>query len=187
MAERDFENFKKRVNEIAAESLNRNGLTRKVVSSGYLRKTSEEIEEILSHANEEELRNLSQSYWDLSGLYKRMLIYMANMLTYDLLIVPKAFSDKKPDKNKVLNNLTGACNFLDSLHLEKELSRIMTIMLQDGVYFGFFKDCGNNKYIFQDLNPAYCRTRYKSANDLPVLEFNLNYFISYKRERKLSC
>ena len=80
MAERDFENFKKRVNEIAAESLNRNGLTRKVVSSGYLRKTSEEIEEILSHANEEELRNLSQSYWDLSGLYKRMLIYMANML-----------------------------------------------------------------------------------------------------------
>ena len=186
MAERDFENFKKRVNEIAAESLNRNGLTRKVVSSGYLRKTSEEIEEILSHANEEELRNLSQSYWDLSGLYKRMLIYMANMLTYDLLIVPKAISDKKPDKNKVLNNLTGACNFLDSLHLEKELSRIMTIMLQDGVYFGFFKDCGNNKYIFQDLNPTYCRTRYKSANDLPVLEFNLNYFITLKSNEVLT-
>ena len=158
-----------------------------VEAEAIVTNTSEEIEEILSHANEEELRNLSQSYWDLSGLYKRMLIYMANMLTYDLLIVPKAISDKKPDKNKVLNNLTGACNFLDSLHLEKELSRIMTIMLQDGVYFGFFKDCGNNKYIFQDLNPTYCRTRYKSANDLPVLEFNLNYFISYKRERKLSC
>lgn len=186
MAERDFENFKKRVNEIAAESLNRNGLSRKVVSSGYLRKTSEEIEEILTHGNEEELRNLSQSYWDLSGLYKRMLIYMANMLTYDLLVVPKIISDKKPDKNKVLNNLTGACNFLDSLHLEKELSRIMTIILQDGVYFGFFKDCGNDKYIFQDLNPAYCRTRYKSANDLPVLEFNLNYFITLKSNEVLT-
>ena len=56
----------------------------------------------------------------------------------------------------------------------------MTILLTDGVYYGFFKECTNGKFIFQDLDPDYCRTRYKSMNDLPVLEFDLSYFLNLK-------
>lgn len=177
---RNFANFKKALNDIASESLNTyyNGRNKKVV--GNARKTPEEIEEILLKGNERELRNLSRTYWDVSGLYKRLIVYMANMLTYDILVTPKIAAGKTAEKDKLLKTLTNACYFIDNLDIEKELSRIMTVMLTDGVYYGFFKECTNGKFIFQDLDPDYCRTRYKSMNDLPVLEFDLTYFINLK-------
>ena len=167
---RDFTTFKKALNDIASESLNTyyNGKgIRKTKSTE--RKTPEEVEEILLKGNETELRNLSRLYWDISGLYKRLILYFANMLTYDILVTPKISAGKTAEKDKMLKSLTNACYFIDNLDIEKELSRIMTIMLTDGVYYGFFKECTNGKFIFQDLDPDYCRTRYKSMNDLPVL------------------
>ena len=178
---RDFTTFKKALNDIASESLNTyyNGKgIRKTKSTE--RKTPEEVEEILLKGNETELRNLSRLYWDISGLYKRLILYFANMLTYDILVTSKVFAGKKVEKDKMLKSLTNACYFIDNLDIEKELSRIMTIMLTDGVYYGFFKECTNGKFIFQDLDPDYCRTRYKSMNDLPVLEFDLSYFVNLK-------
>lgn len=178
---RDFTTFKKALNDIASESLNTyyNGKgVRKTKTTE--RKTPEEVEEILLKGNETELRNLSRLYWDISGLYKRLILYFANMLTYDILVTPKVSAGKTAEKDKMLKSLTNACYFIDNLDIEKELSRIMTIMLTDGVYYGFFKECTNGKFIFQDLDPDYCRTRYKSMNDLPVLEFDLSYFINLK-------
>lgn len=178
---RDFTTFKKALNDIASESLNTyyNGKgIRKTKTTE--RKTPEEVEEILLNGNETELRNLSRLYWDISGLYKRLILYFANMLTYDILVTPKVSAGKTVEKDKMLKSLTSACYFIDNLDIEKELSRIMTIMLTDGVYYGFFKECTNGKFIFQDLDPDYCRTRYKSMNDLPVLEFDLSYFVNLK-------
>lgn len=174
---RDFTTFKKSLDDISAISLNEYDRRWKKVSKGE-RKTSEEIDEILLKDNEEELRELSRLYWNISGLYRRLVEYMATMLTYDVLIIPKMNSTKTPDKNKLLNTLTNASYFIDNLDIEQELPRIFTTMLVDGVYYGFFKECDNGRTIFQDLSPDYCRTRYKSANNLPVLEFDLTYFIT---------
>lgn len=177
---RDFTNFKKGLEDIASISLNNyNKYGRKTYGTKE-RRTSEEIDQILMRDNEQELRQLSRDYWNLSGLYRRLIMYMSNMLTYDILVVPKISASKKPEKNKLINGLTDASYFIDSLNIEKEFSRIMSTMLVDGVYYGFFKECPNNKYIFQDLDPNYCRTRYKSANDMPVLEFDLTYFVQIK-------
>ena len=177
---RDFANFKKNLTDIASESLNTYYNGRNIKKGATTRKTPEEIEEILLKGNERELRTLSRSYWDISGLYKRLILYIANMLTYDVLVTPKIIAGKNAEKDKVIKTLTSACYFIDSLNIEKELSRIMTIILTDGVYYGLFKECSNGKFIFQDLDADYCRTRYKSMNDLPVLEFDLTYFINLK-------
>lgn len=174
---RDFTTFKKSLDDISAISLNEYDRRWKKVSKGE-RKTSEEIDEILLKDNEEELRELSRLYWNISGLYRRLIEYMATMLTYDVLIIPKMNSTKTPDRDKLLNTLTNASYFIDNLDIEQELPRIFTTMLVDGVYYGFFKECDNGRTIFQDLSPDYCRTRYKSANNLPVLEFDLTYFIT---------
>ena len=177
---RDFTTFKKALEDIAAESLNTyyNGTNKK--QRFNVRKTSEEIEDILQRGNETELRTLSRLYWDISGLYRRLIIYLATMLTYDVLVTPKIKAGKDGDKTKTIKVLNDACYFIDDLHLEKELSRIVASVLVDGAYYGFFKECSNGKFIFQDLDPTYCRSRYKSMNDLPVLEFDLNYFIVLK-------
>lgn len=185
-AKRNFTEFKKAINDIAAESLtvyygNPKALKK---NKSSVRKTPEEIEEIISGGNEEALRTLSRDYFNLSGIYMRSLVYIATLLTYDILITPKLMKANK--KEETLDRLKKASNFLDSLNLEKELARIMLIILQDGVYYGFFKDCGNDKYIFQDLDPKYCRTRFKSSNDLPVLEFDLNYFLTIKGKEAIT-
>lgn len=173
---RDFTNFKKSLNDIASASLNEFDRRWKKVSKNE-RKTSEEIDEILLKNNEEELRELSRIYWNMSGLYRRLLEYMATMLTNDVLIIPKMKISKAPEKTKVLDTLTNASYFIDNLDIEQEIPRILMNVLIDGVYYGFFKECENGKIIFQDLEPEYCRTRYKSMNNLPVLEFDLTYFI----------
>lgn len=181
LQERDFAKFKKGLEDIAAESLNNYyRFGGKKVASKKERKTSEEIDAILLRDNETELRTLSRMYWNISGLYRQLIIYIATMLTYDVLIIPKITAGKTADKKKVVDGLTKASYFIDNLDIKKEFSRIMTTILVDGVYYGFFKECTNGKYIFQDLEPEYCRTRYKSANNMPVLEFDLTYFINLK-------
>ena len=174
---RDFSVFKKSLEDIASVSLNEHTNRWKRVSKTE-RKTSDEIDEILLRDNEDELRELSRLYWNVSGLYRRLIIYIATMLTYDTLIVPKMIGTKKTEKDKIINSLTNACYFVDNLNIDQELPRIFTTMLVEGVYYGLFKECENGKIIFQDLSPEYCRTRYKSANNLPVLELDLTYFIT---------
>ena len=173
---RDLTEFKKALGDIASESLSTYDTKR---GKGG-RKTSEEIEELLTKGDERELRKLSRNYWNISGLYRRLILYFSNMLTYDVLTVPKIAAGKTVEKDKVLKLLTNASYFIDDLNIEKEFSRIMSTILIDGVYYGLFKECVNGKFIFQDLDPDYCRTRYKSMNDLPVLEFNLTYFLHLK-------
>lgn len=176
-APRDFTAFKKSLEDIASISLNEHTNRWKRISKTE-RKTSDEIDEILLRDSEDELRELSRLYWNISGLYRRLVIYMATMLTYDTLIVPKMVGTKKTEKDKIINSLTNACYFVDNLNIDQELPRIFTTMLVDGAYYGLFKECENEKIIFQDLSPEYCRTRYKSANNLPVLELDLTYFIT---------
>lgn len=185
---RDFSIFKKSLNDIASTSLNdfnNSRYGRKTIGRKE-RKSSEEIDEILLRNDEVELRELSRLYWDLSGLYRRLISYMATMLTYDILIIPKISSTKTPEKKRVLDTLTNASYFIDNLDIEQELPRIFSIMLVDGVYYGFFKECDNNRVIFQDLDPNYCRTRYKSSHNLPVLEFDLTYFIKIEGTKPIT-
>ena len=104
---RDFTTFKKALNDIASESLNTyyNGKgVRKTKTTE--RKTPEEVEEILLKGNETELRNLSRLYWDISGLYKRLILYFANMLTYDILVTPKVSAGKTAEKDKMLKMIS---------------------------------------------------------------------------------
>lgn len=176
IAPRDFSSFKKALEDIAVTSLNEHQ-ARWSKKSKSLRRTSTEIDDILEKDNEVELRELSRTYTNLSGLYKRLIEYMSNMLTYDTLIIPKMDFIKVPEKDKVLKALNLACYYVDNLNLKHELPRIFSIILTEGVYYGFLKEGTDGKSIFQDLAPEYCRTRYKSINGLPILEFDLTYFI----------
>ena len=174
---RNFTVFKKSLEDMASISINNQNYWNKRKTINTERKSSEEIDRSLFDNNESELRVLSRTYWNVSGLYRRLIVYMATMLTYDTLVVPKINAKAKSiDKDKVINTLTDACYFVDNLNIEQEFARIFTLMLIDGVYYGFFKECENGKVIFQDLDPYYCRTRFKSSNGLPVLEFDLTYF-----------
>jgi len=154
-------------------------------SSAYRREffNTEAIEKIINNGSLEDIIALSRCYFNINGLYRRIVIYFSTMLLYDTVTVPK-FIKQNIDKNKFLKNYYKTLSFVDKMKLPQELSRIFTIMLVDGVYYGLIYDTPDGSIIFGDLPRAYCRTRFRSNNGNQILEFNVNYFDTFIEERE---
>ena len=144
------------------------------------------IEKIIARGNLDEIIALSRCYFNINGLYRRIVIYFSTMLLYDTVLVPK-FIKQDIEKKKFLKNYYKALAFVDKACLPQELSRIFTIMLVDGAYYGLIYDTPNGSIIFGDLPRAYCRTRFRSNNGNQILEFNVSYFNTFTeiKEREL--
>ncbi len=183
---RDFNLFKKSLIEIGTISKAYGKM-----DTGYwqvnrtTKYTQDSIKKILSDSKEDSLRNLSREYFDRSGIYKRMLMYLANLLTFDYVVTPKKIGTKK-FASEMLEKLYESCYFLDGLNVAGEFGRILLRMLVDGVYYGIFKELGQGKFVIQDLPAEYCRSRYKSANNNMLLELSVRYFDSFIPKASLS-
>ena len=144
---------------------------------------TEAIEKIIANGSLNEIIALSRCYFNINGLYRRIIIYFSTMLLYDTVTVPK-FIKQNLDKTKFLKNYYKTLAFVDKMKLPQELSRIFTIMLVDGVYYGLIYDTPDGSIIFGDLPRSYCRTRFRSNNGNQLLEFNVEYFNSFIEERE---
>ena len=144
---------------------------------------TEAIEKIIARGNLDEIIALSRCYFNINGLYRRIVIYFSTMLLYDTVLVPK-FIKQDIEKKKFLKNYYKALAFVDKACLPQELSRIFTIMLVDGAYYGLIYDTPGGSIIFGDLPRAYCRTRFRSNNGNQILEFNVSYFNTFTEERE---
>lgn len=145
---------------------------------------TEAIEKIINSGKLEEIIALSRFYYNTNGLYKRIIIYFSTMLLYDTVVVPK-FVKQKIEKEKFLKNYYRTLAFVDKANLPQELSRIFTIMLVDGVYYGLIYESGDNSIVFGDLPRKYCRTRFRSNTGNQILELNVQYFDTFKTNSEL--
>ena len=147
---------------------------------------TEAVEKIINNGSIEEIVALSRCYYNVNGLYRRIIVYFSTMLLYDTVLVPK-FSKQTVDKDRFLKNYYKALSFVDKMELPQELSRIFTIMLVDGVYYGLVYNTPDGSIIFGDLPRSYCRTRFRSNNGNQILEFNVSYFDTFvdEKEREL--
>lgn len=147
---------------------------------------TEGIEKIINSNNIEDIVNLSRIYFRTNGLYRRIVIYFSTMLLYDTVVVPQLLRSDV-DKDKFTKNYLKALNFVEKMNLPQELTRIFTIMLVDGVYYGLVYDTPDGTIIFGDLPRNYCRTRFRSNSGNQILEFDVSYFETFKdgREKKL--
>lgn len=145
---------------------------------------TEAIEKIISSGNIEEIIALSRFYYNINGLYKRIIIYFSTMLLYDTVVVPK-FIKQNIEKNKFLKNYYKTLAFVDKAFLPQEISRIFTIMLIDGVYYGLVYESADGSIVLGDLPRKFCRTRFRSNTGNQILEFNVQYFDSFKTDAEL--
>ena len=142
------------------------------------KKNSAEIQKILIDNKAEELRELSRETYNTSGIYKRLILYLASMLTFDTIVYPKKLTMNKIDKELQMK-LMESCYFIESMNLEATMPKILLTMLRDGVYYGILKTPAPGKIVFQDLPPEFCRTRYVSVNNNPLLEISVAYFDAF--------
>ena len=124
----------------------------------------------------ETLRNISDYFYEASGIYYRLCRYLAFLYRYDWYITP--YIIKKDDKDKsVLNDFAKALMYLDNSEVKRTCGDIALEVIKGGVYYGYIMDLGD-RFALQKLPSTYCRSRYFCGTD-PIVELNLQFFDAY--------
>ena len=135
-----------------------------------------ELEEAMKNPKDHEtqLRNFSQSLEISSMVYKRLLIYLANIPSFDFTYTSEAEEDdySKPRYKRDLKKFE---DFMDNFEFKKEFRIVIREMLRNDAYFGVFRKV-NDKYILQELPPDYCQITGKTAYGFSFA-FDLAWFM----------
>lgn len=147
----------------------------KEINLNPLRATEALLERALENprGSESELRGFSQDFEQNSMVYKRLLTYLSNMLSFDITYVCDAKSDeyKKPRFEEDMKKVE---EFLDSFDYRKEFKIAVREMLRNDAYFGVFRDTGN-AYVLQELPPEYCKITGRWSNGF-LFSFDMSWF-----------
>ena len=119
------------------------------------------------------MREISDFFYRTSGIYSRILRYMAFMYRYDWYVTPYV-NDDKVKQDKILSSFKDCLNILDNYGVKKTLGEIALTVLRQGCYYGYKVDTANG-VVLQDLPPKYCRSRFNYCGK-PAVEFNMKYF-----------
>ena len=127
------------------------------------------------------MREISNFFFESSGIYKRLCRYMAYLYRYDWIVTPYINESSKEDSEKnskiidaTLNDFHKILRFFDLSELKRLFGEIALKVVKNGCYYAY-KIPTDKKIILQELDPNYCRSRFTS-NGRPVVEFNMRYF-----------
>ena len=125
------------------------------------------------------MREISNFFYKTSGIYARIIRYMAFMYRYDWMVTPYV-NDESIKKEKLLKAFQGALSMLDNFQVKKNFGEIALKILLNGCYYGY-KITMENTVVLQDLPVNYCRSRFNQGNK-PVIEFNMRFFDEQYRD-----
>lgn len=125
------------------------------------------------------MREISDFFYRTSGIYNRIVRYMAFMYRYDWYVTPYKNDDKAKDE-KLLEDFHKCLQHLDNFQVKKTLGEIALKVLKHGCYYGYKVQQGNT-IVLQELPSDYCRSRFNYGNK-PAVEFNMKYFDEHFRD-----
>lgn len=123
------------------------------------------------------LREISEYFFESSGIYYRLCKYLATLYRYDWYVTPYFTDVSKEKENKILGDFSKVLLYLDRSDVKRLCGNIALDIMKDGVYYGIFVDFGD-RFGIQKLPASYCRNRYYSGVD-PIVELNLQFFDAY--------
>ena len=145
--------------------------------------TIEEIDDIIRSGEISAIRELSRYYYRTNARYRGNIDFLAALPLYDTIVTP-VYEAGKGSKTQIIKAFYSACAFVEALDVKNTLGRITREWLKAGIYYGILQELGN-KVTVQDLPAEYCRTRFKDFNNLSILEFNIQYFITTYVDEKV--
>lgn len=125
------------------------------------------------------MREISDFFYKTSGIYNRIIRYMAFMYRYDWYITPYV-NDDKVKKEKILDGFYKSLHTLDNFQVKKTLGEIALKVLRNGAYYGYKVETARG-LVLQELPCSYCRSRFFYGNK-PAVEFNMKYFDEFFRD-----
>lgn len=138
--------------------------------------TPDEINKIIESGSLIEQQKLSRAYFDKDGLYKRIILYYATILTYSGLLIPNPSFGKKLSSPHISKRYYAALDYLDKLHLPEVMTRMSIYALVYGCYYGIIQKATKDEFILFDLPASYSRSRYVDIYGNEIVEFDVEYF-----------
>lgn len=151
--------------------------------------TKDEVLDIIHRGTLSNQQKLSNDFYDISGIYRRIILYNATMLKYTGILIPDVTAANKDLTDSSLQKrYKKTLDFIDKINLPTILSDFSLKALINGCYYGVILDISQDYISILDLPAQYCCSRYKTANNEDLIEFNLQYFysISDPDERELA-
>ena len=125
------------------------------------------------HCNDlDKMRQISNYFYKISGIYKRLCRYMAYMYRYDWLVTP--YYSNNFNSQKVLDGFNKVLTYLDNFQTKKFFGQAALTVVRNGCYYGYIT-AKNGVVSVQELHPKYCRSYFKAGKQHAV-EFNMRYF-----------
>lgn len=119
------------------------------------------------------MREVSNFFYRVSGIYARIIRYMAFMYRYDWFVTPYVVDDNVKTE-KLLKGFYDSLTTLDRFGVKKTLGEIALKILLNGAYYGYKVDTADG-VVLQELPVNYCRSRFNYGKK-PAVEFNMKYF-----------
>lgn len=124
--------------------------------------------------NEKELQAYSEDFELRSMIYKKLISYLANMLSFDVTYTSEAEpSDYSTPKYK--KDLKTIEEFLNRFDYKKEFRVVIKEMLRNDAYFGCLRDVGDG-YVLQELPSDYCKITGRWSGGF-LFSFNMYWFL----------
>lgn len=125
------------------------------------------------------LREISNFFYESSGIYYRLCRYLAFLYRYDWYVTPYVIDNEKTEKKdkKVLKAFSDVLLYLDKSDIKRICGNIALDIIKEGSYYATIIDFGDRAAL-QKLPASYCRTRFYSGVD-PIVELNLQFFNTY--------
>lgn len=146
------------------------------------------VNDSLSKGDIKSLREISQFFFDTSGIYNRLCKYLAFLYRYDWFVSPTIVSNEKmankektSNKDKMTKDFYAILEYLDNSNLKKLFGDIALSVVKNGCYYGYLIP-NPDKIVIQELPVNYCRSRFFQGTT-PVVEFHLKYFDDAFRDK----
>lgn len=137
------------------------------------------VRQALLNKDPKQLRQMSEQFYRLSGEYRRLVHYAAQILSFDYLVIPRPKPETKLEK--ISKNLQKILEYTKNAAIEETSYMIAFSVVKDGVFYGYEYTLGNNQISMLKLPADYCRTRYK-VNGVYQVEFDLKFFEQFRTE-----
>ncbi len=124
--------------------------------------------------SEKILRQISNSLYNLSSHYKRLIKYFTDMARYDYVIEMAKLEENPKSPEDIKKNFYSTCNYIDVMNIKHEFDKISKCVFREDIFYGY-EYHEKNSYFIQKLNPDFCKIS-GIADSILTFRFDFSYF-----------
>ena len=125
--------------------------------------------------NEDNLRSFGEGFEAVSQTYKRLISYLANLLSFDWTYAAEVNDPKEYKTTAYQKDLERVFGFFDHFNPKKELGSAIKQMIRNETYF-FSMNQSGNEYVLQEMPWQYCKITGRWDKGL-LYSMNLYYYM----------